>query len=90
MDVDEWTPPGDGTLLASVEPSAGTAGEPGSELLFVSNPLLTDFGAVLGDFSILLVRPPALEATDSNFETKAWFKSSGEGEGELWREFLGD
>ena len=82
-DVDVWTTAGEGPLPASVKFSGITAGEPGSELLFVNNPLLTDFGDILGDFSMLLLfRPLALEATDSNFETKAWFRSSGEGEGD--------
>lgn len=90
-DVDVWTTAGEGTLPASVKLSGITAGEPGSELLFVNNPLLTDFGDVLGDFSMLLLfRPLALEATDSNFETRAWFRSSGEGEGDPWSEFLGE
>jgi hypothetical protein len=90
-DVDVWTTVGEGTLPTSVKLSETTAGEPGSELLFVNNPLLTDFGDVLGDFStMLLFRPLALEATDSNFETSAWFRSSGEGEGDPWREFLGE
>ena len=65
-------------------------GEPGSELHFVINPLLTDFGDSLGDFSAPRPRPPPRVATDSNFETRAWLRSSGDGEGDPWTEFLGE
>ena len=60
-----------GGMSDSVEISVTTVGEPGSELLFANNPLLIDFGDVLGDFSTT-VRPPLfLDATHSSFETRA-------------------
>lgn len=80
---------GGATLTSAKLSEVPMVGEPGSELLFINNPLLTDFGDVLGDLSKF--RPPLLlEATDSNLETRAWFRSSGEGEGEPWTEFLGE
>ena len=81
---------GVGTLGGRVPSLGKTFGEPGSELLFNSNPLLANFGDVFGDFSTPRALPPLLAAIDSNFETKAWLSSSGEGEGEPWMEFRGD
>ena len=64
---------GDGTLGAGGRaPSLGNAfGEPGSELLFNSNPLLANFGEVFGDFPTLRPLLPLFAAMDSNFEAKA-------------------
>ena len=70
---------GDGTLAGATTLLGKTCGKPVSELFFNNNPLLTDFGDVLGDFSTPRL---LLAAIDSNFETKAWLSSSGEGEGE--------
>ena len=62
----------EGWTMASDKLSVTTVGEPGSELLFTNNPLLTDFGDVLGDLSTTIVRTLLfLEATHSSFETRA-------------------